>query len=108
MVNRFYNPQERAEMEKFNELVQFYSDVKTMMSVICVQKGGIDIDNYSGRFFAADLLEFIVAYGQKLKADVSEFEKELKSKTDLLTPSNKAIQEMSLAEFKKVFGITNV
>jgi hypothetical protein len=92
-------------MERFNELAKLYQDVLTAMSAICVAKGGLDIGNYSGRFFAADLLEFIVGYGEKLKVDVSELRKELDSKKDFLTPSNKPIYEMTLAEFERVFGV---
>jgi hypothetical protein len=92
-------------MERFNELAKLYEDIKTAMSAICVAKGGLDIGNYSGRFFAADLLEFVVGYGEKMRIDVSGLKKELDEKRDFLTPSNKPIHEMTLAEFEKVFGI---
>jgi len=91
-------------MDKFYELTRLYEQVGIIMSAICVQKGGIDTDNYAGRFFAADLLEFIVAYGNKAGADTSLLAAELKSKKDWLTPSNKPIHEMSLAEFEKMIG----
>jgi hypothetical protein len=89
-------------MERFNELAGLYEKVRTLMSAVCVEKGGIDIDNYSGRFFAADLLELVVAFGEAAGADVAELESELESKRDNLTPSNKPIYEMSLAEFEKL------
>jgi hypothetical protein len=89
-------------MERFGELLKLYKDVETVMSAICVAKGGLDIGNYSGRFFAADLLEFIVGYGAKIKADVSALERELEARKDLLTPSSKPIYEMTLAEFEKL------
>ena len=94
-------------MDKFYELTRLYEQVVTIMSAICVQKGGVDMDNYAGRFFAADLLEFIVAYGGKTGADASLFAAELESKKDWLTPSNKPIHEMSLAEFEKIIGGQN-
>ncbi|MDR2268909.1 MAG: hypothetical protein LBD94_01870 [Rickettsiales bacterium] len=94
-------------MERFNGLANLYESVKTLMSAICVEKGGLDIDNYSGRFFAADLLEFIVAYGASAGADVSALREELESKKDLITPSNKPIYEMTLAEFEKMLGGQN-
>jgi hypothetical protein len=75
------------------------------MSAICAQKGGIDIENYSGKFFLADLLEMIVGYGEKVKADVTDLKKELENKKSLLTPTNKPVFEMTLSEFEKVFGI---
>lgn len=94
-------------MERFNGLANLYGLVKTIMSAICVEKGNLDIDNYSGRFFAADLLEFVVAYGEKAGADVSALRGELESKKDLITPSNKPIYEMTLAEFEKMLGGQN-
>jgi len=94
-------------MDKFYELARLYEQVGIVMSAICVQKGGIDMDNYVGRFFAADLLEFIVTYGSKAGADVSRLVAELESKRDLLTPSNKPIHEMSLAEFERMLGGQN-
>jgi hypothetical protein len=91
-------------MERFNELLKLCRDVEIAMSAICVAKGGLDIENYSGRFFAADLLEFVVGFGEKLKADVSELKKKLEAKKDLLTPSSKPIYEMTLAEFEKLIA----
>ncbi|MDR3208504.1 MAG: hypothetical protein LBT45_01500 [Rickettsiales bacterium] len=91
-------------MEKFNALAGLYEKVRTVMSAICVEKGGIDIDNYSGRFFAADLLELVVAFGEAAGADVSELKAELEAKKDNLTPSSKPIYEMTLAEFEKLIA----
>ena len=92
-------------MLKFDELVDFYNKVKIIMSSICVQKGGIDIENYSGRFFLADFLDFIVAYGDKVKANTKDLKKELETKKDLLTPSVKPIHEMTKEEFDKILGV---
>ncbi|MDR1071600.1 MAG: hypothetical protein LBL21_03090 [Rickettsiales bacterium] len=89
-------------MEKFHELAGLYEKVLALMSAVCVEKGGIDIDNYSGRFFAADLLELVVAFGEAAAADVAELRAELESKRDNLTPTSKPIYEMSLAEFEKL------
>jgi hypothetical protein len=89
-------------MEKFGELAGLYEKVRTIMSAVCVEKGGIDIDNYSGRFFAADLLELVVAFGEAAGADVAGLKAELESKRDNLTPSSKPIYEMTLAEFEKL------
>jgi hypothetical protein len=91
-------------MDKFDELLKLYARVKTLMSAICVEKGGLDIDNYSGRFFAADLLEFIVAYFGKAGRDAGGLKSELESKKDLLTPGSKPIYEMTLAEFERLIG----
>ena len=57
-----------------------------MMSAICVQKGGIALENYVGRFFAADTLEFVAV-------------------KDLTTPTQKPIYEMTLEEFEKIMNI---
>ena len=94
-------------MERFNGLVNLYELMKTIMSAICVEKGGLDIDNYSGRFFAADLLEFVIAYGEKSGADVSKLRAEMETKKEWITPSNKPIYEMTLAEFEKMLGGQN-
>ena len=94
-------------MERFVELVKFYRRVKTVMSAVCVEKGGIDTDNYSGRFFVADLLEFVVAYGDKVGAKGAEFDAlkaELAASADMLTPANRPIHKMSLAEFEKMIA----
>ena len=94
-------------MEKFGELLKLYKSVETVMSAICVGKGGIDRDNYSGRFFASDLLELVVAFGEKAGASGPAFnalKAELSSRKDTLTPSVRPIYEMSLAEFEKLLA----
>jgi hypothetical protein len=91
-------------MEKFEALVELREKVKTIMSAVCVGKGGIDIDNYSGRFFAADMLELVIAFGEKAGANVAGLKKELDEKRNCLTPPVKPIYEMTLAEFEKLIG----
>ena len=84
--------------------MRLYGQAKTIMSAICVHKGGIDVDNYPGRFFVADLLEFIVAYGEKAGADMSPLRAELDAVADNITASSKPIHEMTLTEFEKMIG----
>ncbi len=99
---------EDCVMEKFLELAKFYNQMTTVMSAICVQKGGIAIENYVGRFFAADTLEFIVEYGKRagVAPDVlNKFEAEYEKVKHLTTPTQKPIYEMSLEEFEKVMNI---
>jgi len=91
-------------MERFKELLKLYQGVLTAMSAICAAKGGLDMENYSGRFFAADLLELLVAFGARAKIDVGPLKSELEAKKDLITPSNKPIYEMTQAEFEKLLG----
>ena len=88
-----------------------------MMSAICVQKGGIAIENYVGRFFAADALEFISEYGRRLRDDkrnqispqiaslIDRFEEQYNRVRDLTTPTQKPIYEMTLEEFEKMMNI---
>ncbi len=98
----------------FIGLANFYNDILTIMSAICAQKGGIPMENYVGRFFAADVLEFIAAYGKKIEGKdkrpeianlVVKLDAEYKKVKDLTTPSQKPIHEMTLAEFEKVMNI---
>jgi hypothetical protein len=102
--------------DNFIRLANFYNQMTTIMSAICVQKGGIAIENYVGRFFAADALEFIAAYGRKLAAGgapvspeiasiVARFEAEYEKVKTLATPTQKPIYEMTLEEFEKVMNI---
>jgi hypothetical protein len=91
-------------MERFNELVRLCDRAKTVMSAICVTKGGIDMDNYPGRFFVADLLEFAAAYGEKAGADTSALRAELAKVADDVTPASKPVYEMTLAEFERMIG----
>ncbi|MBO7509008.1 MAG: hypothetical protein J6T57_01905 [Alphaproteobacteria bacterium] len=103
-------------VQDFIKLANFYNQVAKVMSAICVNKGGIAIENYVGRFFAADVLEFVLEYGERLLksgakvdaevADVVErFRKQFEHVRDLTTPSEKPIYEMTLEEFEKVMNI---
>ncbi len=95
-------------MEKFLQLVNFYNQLTTIMSAICVKKGGIATENYVGRFFAADVLEFIIEYGRAANADekiLKQLESQFESVRDLTTPMQKPIHEMTLAEFEKIMNI---
>ena len=87
-----------------------------LMSAICVQKGGIAMENYNGRFYAADLLEYVVEYGRRLidvdkslSPDIinliNRFTVQFDKVKDLTTPTQKPIHEMTLAEFEKVMNI---
>lgn len=87
-----------------------------VLSAICVGKGGIAMENYVGRFFAADVLEYIVEYGkwlkksdEKIPANVKDamnlFEKQFENVKSLTTPSQKPIYEMTLEEFEKIMNI---
>ena len=103
-------------IQNYIKLVNFYNEMTKILSAICVQKGGISMENYVGRFFAADVLEFIVEYGNRLKKsgatispDVSSamnmFEKQFKNVKSLVTPTQKPIYEMTLEEFEKIMNI---
>ena len=103
-------------VQNFIKLANFYNQTAKIMSAICVSKGGIPIENYVGRFFAADVLEFVVEYGErliktnkKLDADVmsviERFRSQYEHVRDLATPSQKPIYEMTLEEFEKVMNI---
>lgn len=89
-----------ADMDKFVELRGLYSRIMTLMSAVCARKG-LDMDNYSGRFFAADLLELLIAVGEKAGADVKALSAELAGKKDI-TPSGKPIYKMTLEEFERL------
>ena len=103
-------------VQNFIKFANFYNQVAKAMSAICVNKGGIPFENYVGRFFAADVLEFVVEYGERLiksnkdvPADVvsvlERFRAQFKHVHDLTTPSEKPIYEMTLEEFEKVMNI---
>ena len=96
----------------FVKLANFYNQLTTIMSAICVEKGSMPIENYVGRFFAADVLEFIVNYGQRIQepskevaAALKKFEAQLEKVKDLTTPSQKPIYDMTLEEFEKLMNI---
>lgn len=103
--------------ENFIKYANFYNQCTAMMSAICVQKGGIAMENYVGRFFAADVLEFISEYGARLQKEnksaitpeiaalVNRFGDEFEKVKTLATPTQKPIHEMTLAEFEKVMNI---
>lgn len=103
-------------VDNFIKLANFYNQVAKVMSAICVNKGGIAMENYVGRFFAADVLEFVVEYGERLLKSgaapdaevasvIERFKSQFEHVRDLTTPSQKPIYEMTLEEFEKVMNI---
>jgi len=104
-------------IDNFIKLANYYNQTAMIMSAICVQKGGIPMENYVGRMYAADVLEFIAEYGRRLKADskivipadvasvIDRFEAEYERVKSLTTPSQKPIYEMTLDEFEKFMNI---
>ena len=119
--NSFYNVKKgkgkimAISVQNFIKLANFYNQMVTTMSAICVEKGGIQIENYVGRFFVADVLEYIVEYGRRLQeagpvpADVERvikiFHERFESVKNLVTPTEKPIYEMTLEEFEKIMNI---
>ncbi|MDR1337500.1 MAG: hypothetical protein LBJ73_00535 [Rickettsiales bacterium] len=100
----------------FIRLANFYNQMTTVMSAVCVQKGGIAMENYVGRFFAADTLEFINDYAARMQADktpisadvaaaIARFQEEYQKVKTLATPTQKPMHEMTLEEFEKVMNI---
>lgn len=105
-----------VNVQQFIKLANFYNQTAMLMSAICVQKGGIAMENYVGRFFVADLLEYIVEYGRRLQgadknlapeivALINRFSAQFEGVRDLVTPTQKPIHEMTLAEFEKIMNI---
>ncbi len=105
-----------VSVQQFIKLANFYNQTVMMVSAICVQKGGLAIENYVGRFYVADLLEYIVEYGRRLQgadtnlppevvALINRFAAQFESMRDLVTPMQKPIHEMTLAEFEKFMNI---
>lgn len=104
-------------VQNFIKLANYYNQTAMLMSAICVQKGGIPIENYSGRMFAADVLEYIVDYARRLRGDgrvsvpadvvrvMEQFDKQFALVKHLTTPTQKPIYEMSLEEFEKFMNI---
>ena len=103
-------------IQNYVKLANFYNEMAKVLSAVCVEKGGIALENYVGRFFAADVLEYIVEYGERLKKsgatispDVSSvmnlFEKQFANVKSLVTPNQKPIHEMTLEEFEKIMNI---
>ncbi len=121
--NSFYNVKKdrrdnvmAINLQQFIKLANFYNQTAMMMSAICVQKGGIAMENYVGRFYAADVLEYVVEYGRRLiEADknisgeivalVNRFAAQLERVRGLVTPTQKPIHEMTLEEFEKIMNI---
>jgi len=103
-------------IQNYIKLANFYNEMSRVLSAICVEKGGIALENYVGRFFAADVLEYIVEYGNRLKKsgvqidkNISDamdlFEKNFENVKSLVTPNQKPIYEMSMEEFEKIMNI---
>lgn len=103
-------------VQQFIKLANYYNQTAMIMSAVCVQKGGIAMENYVGRFFAADVLEYVLEYGQRLIAQnknlspeivalVQRFAAQFEHVRGLTTPTQKPIHEMSLAEFERIMNI---
>lgn len=103
-------------VQQFIKLANLYNQTAMLMSAICVNKGGIAMENYNGRFYAADLLEYVVEYGRRLMEVnknlspdiinlINRFAVQFEKVRNLTTPTQKPIHEMSLAEFEKVMNI---
>lgn len=103
-------------VQNYVKLANFYNELAKVLSAICVEKGGIALENYVGRFFAADVLEYIVEYGNRLKKSGAPVDKEIAGAMDLFekqfekvkslaTPNQKPIHEMTLEEFEKIMNI---
>ena len=85
-----------------------------MMSAICVQKGGIATENYAGRFFAADTLEFVYEYGRRLleknktavpsdvAAVIEKFREQYEQVKDLTTPTQKLDYATGFKDFCQI------
>lgn len=104
-------------VQNFIKLANLYNQMAMVSSAICVQKGGIAIENYVGRFFLADVLEYVYEYGRRLMeknktavpADVAavieRFGQQYERVKNLTTPTQKPIYEMTLEEFERVMNI---
>ena len=103
-------------IENYMKIAGFYNEMARVLSAVCVEKGGIPLENYVGRFFAADVLEYIVEYGHRLKKAQANltpevlsvmdlFEKQFENVKGLVTPNQKPIYEMTLEEFEKIMNI---
>jgi hypothetical protein len=66
-------------VQNFIKLANYYNQTAKTMSAICITKGGIPIENYVGRFFAADVLEFVVEYGERLVKSTKDISPEVVS-----------------------------
>lgn len=104
-------------VQNFIKLANMYNQMTMLMSAICVQKGGIALENYAGRFFMADVLEYIYEYGRRLMAAdkksvpanvaavIEKFGHQYQQVKDLTTPTQKPIYEMTLEEFERIMNI---
>ena len=103
-------------VQNFIKLANYYNQTAMIMSAICVEKGGVAVENYVGRFFAADVLEYVMEYGRRLQqtsesvpveiaALIDRFSAQYQKVKDLTKPMQKPIHEMTLEEFEKVMNI---
>ncbi len=104
-------------VQNFIKLANLYNQMTMVMSAICVQKGGIAMENYVGRFFLADVLEYVYEYGRRLleknknavpanvAAVIKRFGEQYNRVRDLTTPTQKPFYEMTLEEFERVMNI---
>ncbi|MCQ2598814.1 MAG: hypothetical protein MJ187_00320 [Alphaproteobacteria bacterium] len=103
--------------QNFIKLANFYNQMTMVMSAICVEKGGISMENYVGRFFAADVLEYTAEYGRRLMQNKQEqigsdiasvierFVQNYERIKSLTTPTQRPIHEMTLEEFERLMNI---
>lgn len=104
-------------VQNFIKLANLYNQMTMVMSAICVQKGGIAMENYVGRFFLADVLEYVYEYGRRLmeknKSEIpsdveiviKRFGEQYDMVKNLTTPTQKPIYEMTLEEFERIMNI---
>ena len=103
-------------VQQFIKLANYYNQTAMLMSAICVQKGGIAMENYVGRFYVADVLEYVLEYGHRLQAQnknvapeivalINRLAAQFERVKDLTTPTQKPIHEMTLEEFEKIMNI---
>ena len=103
-------------VQNFIKLANYYNQTAMMMSAICVQKGAIPMENYVGRFYAADVLEFVAEYGRRLMASgaavppeiadvIQRFADQFERVRTLATPTQRPIYEMTLEEFERLMNI---
>ena len=116
MYKKGWEEKMAISVQNYVKLANFYNEMTKVLSAVCIEKGGIALENYVGRFFAADVLEYIVEYGARLKkggATISPeissvmdlFEKQFEGVKSLVTPNQKPIHEMTLEEFEKIMNI---
>lgn len=105
-----------VNIQQFIKFANYYNQTAKMMSAICVQKGGVDIESYVGRFYMADVLEYLVGYSERIKEnnvdvppEVERVMKQLHTRYEkvkhLVTPTEKPIYEMTLEEFERLMNI---